>query len=151
MTLSSASLRPSRLKLRRVREEIEKRSQKTLDGSRSCHAKLTSILDEMIQTVPIVDAVKDEMALLGVDESFMIGGGEGVTKAPSIRDFEILKPISKGAYGRVFLAQKVTTRDVFAIKVLKRSDALTTQQRDTILLEVSFDLGHLSKFTPIHT
>ena len=39
----------------------------------------------------------------------------------SIDDFEIIKPISRGAYGRVFLAKKRTTGDLFAIKVL--SDA----------------------------
>lgn len=35
----------------------------------------------------------------------------------SINDFDILKRISKGAYGRVFLAKKKTTGDLFAIKV----------------------------------
>ena len=32
-------------------------------------------------------------------------------------DFEIVKPISKGAFGRVFLAKKIVTGDVYAIKV----------------------------------
>ena len=36
----------------------------------------------------------------------------------SIDDFEIIKPISRGAFGRVFLAKKRTTGDLFAIKVL---------------------------------
>ena len=36
----------------------------------------------------------------------------------SIDDFEIMKPISRGAFGRVFLAKKRTTGDLFAIKVL---------------------------------
>jgi len=35
----------------------------------------------------------------------------------SIDDFEIMKPISRGAFGRVFLAKKRTTGDLFAIKV----------------------------------
>jgi serine/threonine protein kinase len=35
----------------------------------------------------------------------------------SIDDFEIIKPISRGAFGRVFLARKRTTGDLFAIKV----------------------------------
>ena len=35
----------------------------------------------------------------------------------SIDDFEIIKPISRGAYGKVFLARKRTTGDLFAIKV----------------------------------
>lgn len=35
----------------------------------------------------------------------------------SIDDFEIIKPISRGAFGRVFLAKKRATGDLFAIKV----------------------------------
>jgi len=35
----------------------------------------------------------------------------------SIDDFEIIKPISRGAFGRVFLARKRSTGDLFAIKV----------------------------------
>lgn len=35
----------------------------------------------------------------------------------SIDDFEIIKPISRGAFGRVFLAKKRTTGDLFAMKV----------------------------------
>ena len=35
----------------------------------------------------------------------------------SIDDFEVLKPISRGAFGRVYLAKKRTTGDLFAIKV----------------------------------
>lgn len=35
----------------------------------------------------------------------------------NIEDFEIIKPISRGAYGKVFLARKRTTGDLFAIKV----------------------------------
>ena len=35
----------------------------------------------------------------------------------SIEDFEIIKLSSRGAFGRVFLAKKRATGDVFAIKV----------------------------------
>jgi hypothetical protein len=35
----------------------------------------------------------------------------------SIDDFEIIKPISRGAFGRVYLARKKATQDLFAIKV----------------------------------
>ncbi|MDP2438131.1 MAG: hypothetical protein Q8P67_20505, partial [archaeon] len=41
---------------------------------------------------------------------------------PSLNDFEILKPISKGGFSRVFLAKKMTTSDLFAIKVLKKHE-----------------------------
>lgn len=35
----------------------------------------------------------------------------------SIDDFEIIKPISRGAFGRVYLARKRSTGDLYAIKV----------------------------------
>eukprot|EP01119_Soliformovum_irregulare_P011917 TRINITY_DN304_c0_g1_i2.p1 TRINITY_DN304_c0_g1~~TRINITY_DN304_c0_g1_i2.p1 ORF type:complete len:623 (-),score=172.92 TRINITY_DN304_c0_g1_i2:47-1915(-) len=40
---------------------------------------------------------------------------------PDISDFEIIKPISKGAFGQVFLAKKRKTGDLFAIKIQKKS------------------------------
>lgn len=39
------------------------------------------------------------------------------TERVSIDDFEKLKQISRGAFGKVFLARKRTTGDLFAIKV----------------------------------
>lgn len=53
----------------------------------------------------------------------------------SINDFEILKPISKGAFGKVFLARKRTTGDLFAIKVLKKLDMIRKNDIDRILAE----------------
>ncbi|KAK6938801.1 Protein kinase domain [Dillenia turbinata] len=42
----------------------------------------------------------------------------------SIDDFEIIKPISRGAFGKVYLARKRATGDLFAIKVLKKLDMI---------------------------
>ncbi|XP_042046717.1 probable serine/threonine protein kinase IRE4 isoform X1 [Salvia splendens] len=53
----------------------------------------------------------------------------------SIDDFDIIKPISRGAYGKVFLARKRTTGDLFAIKVLKKIDMLRKNDIDRILAE----------------
>ncbi|KAK2664569.1 hypothetical protein Ddye_003143 [Dipteronia dyeriana] len=53
----------------------------------------------------------------------------------SIDDFEIIKPISRGAFGRVFLAKKRTTGDLFAIKVLKKADMLRKNAVESILAE----------------
>ncbi|KAG8377757.1 hypothetical protein BUALT_Bualt08G0066200 [Buddleja alternifolia] len=53
----------------------------------------------------------------------------------SIDDFDIIKPISRGAYGKVFLARKRTTGDLFAIKVLKKLDMLRKNDIDRILAE----------------
>ena len=43
---------------------------------------------------------------------------------PSISDFQIIRPISKGAFGRVYLARKIVTGDFFAVKVQRKDKAL---------------------------
>lgn len=43
----------------------------------------------------------------------------------SIDDFEVIKPISRGAFGRVYLARKKATGDPFAIKVCSSCETLT--------------------------
>ncbi|XP_019200266.1 PREDICTED: probable serine/threonine protein kinase IRE [Ipomoea nil] len=53
----------------------------------------------------------------------------------SIEDFEIIKPISRGAFGRVFLAKKRATGDLFAIKVLRKADMIRKNAVESILAE----------------
>lgn len=39
-------------------------------------------------------------------------------QAPEIKDFAIIKPISRGAFGKVFLGYKITdSNKLFAVKV----------------------------------
>ena len=53
----------------------------------------------------------------------------------SIKDFEIIKPISKGAFGSVFLARKKNTGDYFAIKVLRKADMIAKNQVTNVKAE----------------
>ncbi|KII95252.1 hypothetical protein PLICRDRAFT_661227 [Plicaturopsis crispa FD-325 SS-3] len=53
----------------------------------------------------------------------------------SIRDFDIIKPISKGAFGSVFLAKKKATGDYYAIKVLKKADMIAKNQITNVKAE----------------
>jgi len=53
----------------------------------------------------------------------------------SIKDFEIIKPISKGAFGSVYLAKKKLTGDYFAIKVLKKGDMVAKNQVTNVKAE----------------
>ncbi|WFD33628.1 non-specific serine/threonine protein kinase [Malassezia cuniculi] len=53
----------------------------------------------------------------------------------SIKDFVVIKPISKGAYGSVFLARKRATGDYYAIKVLKKSDMIAKNQITNVRAE----------------
>ncbi|TFY60575.1 hypothetical protein EVJ58_g5063 [Rhodofomes roseus] len=57
------------------------------------------------------------------------------TTPTSIKDFEIIKPISKGAFGSVFLAKKKATGDYFAIKVLKKADMIAKNQITNVKAE----------------
>ncbi|CUM64170.1 uncharacterized protein PRCAT00001763001 [Priceomyces carsonii] len=52
-----------------------------------------------------------------------------------IRDYEILKPISKGAFGSVFLAKRKLTGDYVAIKCLKKRDMIAKNQISNIKSE----------------
>ena len=53
----------------------------------------------------------------------------------SIKDFEIIKPISKGAFGSVYLAKKKSTGDYYAIKVLKKGDMVAKNQVTNVKAE----------------
>jgi serine/threonine-protein kinase RIM15 len=54
---------------------------------------------------------------------------------PSIKDFEIIKPISKGAFGSVYLARKKSTGEYYAIKVLKKADMVAKNQVTNVKAE----------------
>jgi tRNA A-37 threonylcarbamoyl transferase component Bud32 len=56
-------------------------------------------------------------------------------KPINIKDFEIIKPISRGAFGKVYLAQKKTTKDLYAIKILKKSDMIRKNMVTQIFAE----------------
>nr|PNR34456.1 hypothetical protein PHYPA_024273 [Physcomitrium patens] len=53
----------------------------------------------------------------------------------TIHDFEIIKPISRGAFGRVFLARKRITGDLFAIKVLRKADMIRKNAVESVKAE----------------
>ncbi|GLC33498.1 hypothetical protein PLESTB_000081600 [Pleodorina starrii] len=53
----------------------------------------------------------------------------------SIDEFEIIKPISRGAFGRVYLARKLATGDLFAIKVMKKRDLIRKNMVESVTNE----------------
>jgi serine/threonine-protein kinase RIM15 len=54
---------------------------------------------------------------------------------PSIKDFDVIKPISKGAFGSVYLTRKKSTGDYYAIKVLKKADMIAKNQVTNVRAE----------------
>ncbi|KAL7373491.1 hypothetical protein ABVT39_007625 [Epinephelus coioides] len=73
-----------------------------------------------------------------------------IHKPPSIEDFIVLKPISRGAFGKVYLARKKCNARLYAIKVMKKADMvdknMTGQmkaERDALALSKSPFVVHL--------
>ncbi|KAK8574261.1 hypothetical protein V6N13_097248 [Hibiscus sabdariffa] len=89
------------------------------------------------EKVDITSTVIDEDAPLEDDvvRSLRTSPVHSSKDRTSIDDFEIIKPISRGAFGRVFLAKKRTTGDLFAIKVLKKADMIRKNAVESILAE----------------
>jgi len=65
------------------------------------------------------------------------GGGSMRKRSqlPGISDFNVLKPISRGAFGRVYLARKQSSGDLFAIKVLQKDDMVEKQLVGRVITE----------------
>ncbi|KAF5747100.1 serine/threonine protein kinase IRE4 isoform X1 [Tripterygium wilfordii] len=90
---------------------------------------------------PSTDSKNTEMPKLLLDSASQSSVVSSTPLHPSykerttIDDFEIIKPISRGAFGKVFLARKRTTGDLFAIKVLKKLDMIRKNDIERILAE----------------
>lgn len=102
---------------------------------REKYLQLCELVDD--DKVDITSTVIDEDAPLEDDvvRSLRSSPVHSNRDRTSIDDFEIIKPISRGAFGRVFLAKKRTTGDFFAIKVLKKADMIRKNAVESILAE----------------
>lgn len=55
---------------------------------------------------------------------------------PDIQDFKIVKPISRGAFGKVFLGYKKTNPEqVYAIKVMKKNEMINKNMASQVVIE----------------
>jgi len=66
----------------------------------------------------LTDVIENKCTALLQEEKQLMG--RPLKPKIKISDFEILKPISRGAYGRVYLTRKKSTNDIYAIKVIKK-------------------------------
>ncbi|XP_047204904.1 serine/threonine-protein kinase greatwall isoform X4 [Girardinichthys multiradiatus] len=73
-----------------------------------------------------------------------------IPKPPSIDDFIVLKPISRGAFGKVYLARKKSNARLYAIKVMKKAYMVDKNmasqlkaERDALALSKSPFVVHL--------
>ncbi|KAJ4917498.1 putative serine/threonine protein kinase IREH1 [Raphanus sativus] len=103
---------------------------------RDKYLQLNEILDD--EKVDLSSTVIDEDVLLAdeVDQRSLRTRSVRMRDRISIDDFEEIKEISRGAYGRVLLAKKRTTGDIFAIKVVKKADMIRKNAVERIHAEL---------------
>ncbi|CAH8321798.1 unnamed protein product [Eruca vesicaria subsp. sativa] len=102
------------------------------------------IREKYSQLNEIVDDEKVDLSSTEIDEDVVLKDDvERSLRTRSVRlrdrisidDFEEIKEISRGAFGRVVLAKKRTTGDIFAIKVLKKTDMIRKDAVKSIIAE----------------
>lgn len=75
-------------------------------------------------------------SIFGTLRNFTAPGGNS-PKLPTIKDFCILKPISRGAFGKVFLGYKKSNDHdkLYAIKVMRKSDMINKNMISQVITE----------------
>ncbi|XP_066574063.1 serine/threonine-protein kinase greatwall isoform X2 [Amia ocellicauda] len=80
----------------------------------------------------------------------LMKGVSGGARPASVEDFVVVKPISRGAFGKVFLARKKSNARLYAIKVMKKADIVIKNmidqlkaERDALALSKSPFIVHL--------
>jgi serine/threonine-protein kinase greatwall len=59
-----------------------------------------------------------------------------ILQVPEIQDFKIVKPISRGAFGKVFVGYKKTNPDqIYAIKVMKKNEMIHKNMASQVVIE----------------
>ncbi|XP_551171.5 serine/threonine-protein kinase greatwall [Anopheles gambiae] len=69
-------------------------------------------------------------------ENFTAQNGTASPKLPTIKDFSILKPISRGAFGKVFLGYKNSDQNkLYAIKVMQKTEMINKNMVSQVITE----------------
>lgn len=118
------------LRCKEVLQTLEKRianstvAQTKEPGVISCHALGAHALNLISRKAEYLSSSE----ISSMDGSFTSEGpfADSVSAWGSacMDDYEILKPISKGAFGRVYLARQCETGELYAIKVMRKADLI---------------------------
>jgi serine/threonine protein kinase len=106
-------------------------------GKNTKNERLHEILPEVKASVTLKrqTAIAFEEAWNVLKRTQVSGRGRTMQLSVSIAEFRFIKRISAGAYARVFLATKERTGDIYAIKVLPRTEVEQKNQVKRVLLE----------------
>uniref|UniRef100_A0A182JDZ3 Serine/threonine-protein kinase greatwall n=1 Tax=Anopheles atroparvus TaxID=41427 RepID=A0A182JDZ3_ANOAO len=93
-------------------------------------------------TLPLGLCGSDSISTAGNDsifrtlENFTAQNGTVSPKLPTIKDFSILKPISRGAFGKVFLGYKKSDqKKLYAIKVMQKTEMINKNMVSQVITE----------------
>jgi len=89
------------------------------------------------EPIPVDNSVKDGSTVIPFD----LGAGED--KKASVEDFEMLKVIGKGSFGRVLLGKHIKSNQVYAIKVLSKEAIVRQDEAKHIMSERNVLLGNV--------
>ena len=64
----------------------------------------------------------------------------------AVKDFKTLKVIGKGSYGKVLLVEKIDTKKIYALKVLKKKEILKRNQYEHTMEERRILVSRLQDF-----
>ena len=76
---------------------------------------------------------------------------EKETGQVSVKDFKTLKVIGKGSYGKVLLVEKIDTKKIYALKVLKKKEILKRNQYEHTMEERRILVSRLWEFLIYYT
>ena len=76
---------------------------------------------------------------------------EKETGQVSVKDFKTLKVIGKGSYGKVLLVEKIDTKKIYALKVLKKKEILKRNQYEHTMEERRILVSSLQEFLMNYT
>ena len=113
-------------------KELEENSDTVEKAKELLHRKMIALqgAEKTILQSPRLPSPKMGHALPGRKDSLRTSA-----RIPSITDFEILKPITRGGYGGVYLARKKATKDLYCIKALNRKEMIRRGEMKSILAE----------------
>ncbi|KAK4692907.1 serine/threonine-protein kinase RIM15, partial [Lecanoromycetidae sp. Uapishka_2] len=107
------------------------------DGPSSLASALRDVSDPSLAAQAAQNEKRQSLAASNPPSPRLAGLSQPPARAvpTSIKDFEIIKPISKGAFGSVYLSKKKSTGDYFAIKVLRKADMVAKNQVTNVKAE----------------
>jgi len=119
-------------------KQLHDRISKTVSEKKSLHGDMAQLIlkidSQIASQIPSPQSTNTRSRGASTSRDGISVSAEREKKV-SIKDFDVLKHISHGAYGAVFLAKKKNTGDYFAIKKLKKDHMVRKKQVEHVMRE----------------